>query len=184
MIHTEYKQDPEIIKLNKELTLQIEESLQLEQIAKERVASLESQNKELLGKLSELESRPPRTVFKEKIVERVERIEPPPMGPRLELLFNKYKSYRDDLSNEMIFRCLKLNAAASKYKRLYENRKEKVLVNQKLEIVDGTFYVFEYMRATVVKWILDLFVCAMNKANQRHLNSFKLFQSNLNKLKK
>jgi len=30
VIHTEFKQDPEIIKLNHELTLQIEESLKLE----------------------------------------------------------------------------------------------------------------------------------------------------------
>ena len=184
IVHTEFKQDPAIIKLNQDLTVQIEESLQLEQITKERCSKLTSKNKQLENQLAELNSRPPKTVIKEKIVTKVERITPPPMGPRLELLFNKYKSYRDDLVREMTFRTLKMNMLYQKYKRMYENRKEKVIVNQKLEIVDGTFQVFEYMRGTVVKWILDIFVCAMNKANTRHMNSFKLFQGSLTKAKK
>ena len=184
LIHTEYKQDPELIRCNQELTLQIEESLQFEQMAKEKVIKLESQNAQLMNKINELESRPPKTVIKERIVVKIERITPPSIAPRLELLFDKYKSYRDDLSNRLVFTCLKMNAAASKFKRLGEQRKDKVMVNQKLEIVDGTYEVFKYMRSTISKWMMSLFSDAMSKANQRHMNSFKLFQVGLIKQKK
>lgn len=184
LLQTEFTQDPELIKLNQQLTIQIEESLQLEQTAKERAARFESENISLKAKIQELESRPARVVVKERIVEKVERIQPQPVGPRLELLFSKFKSYHDDVVRSCVFQCLRLNAESRKFQRLSESRKEKVLVNQKLEIVDGTLQVFEHLRSSLSKIGLDIFIQSMDKASQRHMNSFKLFQTNLNEAKK
>ena len=152
-------------KLTQQLTAQIEESLQLEQVAKERANRFEGENISLKAKIQELESRPPRVVVKDRIVEKVERIQPQPVGPRLELLFSKFKSYQDDVVRSCVFQCLRLNTEARKFERLAANRKERVLVNQKLEIVDGTLQVFEYLRSSLSKLGLDIFVQSMDKAS-------------------
>lgn len=59
----------------------------------------------------------------------------------------------------------------------------KVLVKQKLEIVDGTFEVFQDFKEHFVEWIFNIFTENSNLALKRKSNSFLLFKDKMVLLK-
>lgn len=59
-----------------------------------------------------------------------------------------------------------------------------MLINQKLEVIDGTFDVWIYFREAMVDWLFDIFVRSADRAAQRKMNSFVLFKCNMEDLKK
>lgn len=61
---------------------------------------------------------------------------------------------------------------------------EKVMINQKLEVIDGTFDVWIYLRETMVDWLFEVFIRSADRAAQRKMNSFVLFKCNMEDLKK
>jgi hypothetical protein len=46
---------------------------------------------------------------------------------------------------------------------------EKVLINQKLEVIDGTFEVWVFMREHLVNWLFEIFIRSADRATQRKM---------------
>lgn len=58
------------------------------------------------------------------------------------------------------------------------------MINQKLEVIDGTFDVWVYLRESMVDWLFEVFVRSADRAAQRKMNSFVLFKCNMDDIKK
>ncbi len=58
------------------------------------------------------------------------------------------------------------------------------MINQKIEVIDGTFAVWIYLRETFVDWLFEIFVRSADRASQRKMNSYILFKSNMDDIKK
>ena len=96
---------------------------------------------------------------------------------------DRYKSYCDDEKRRLALNMLFYYRLFKKYKRLSEERREKVIVNQRLEVVDGTALVWTYLRSHLVEWLFEIFVRSADQAFEKKKNSYLLFQSNMQDLK-
>lgn len=114
---------------------------------------------------------------------------------RREELVGKHREIGEKLVNEMelqkkrmMFEIIALNAKhkkeIAKLEKESQKMSEKILVSQKLEIVDGTFAVFNDFRRSFVDLLFDMFVAATEKARQKQLNSFGVFKEKLVEAKK
>ena len=52
---------------------------------------------------------------------------------------------------------------------LIKKQKDRVFVNQKVEIVDGTFEVWSFMREHYVNWLYKLFLSSVQHAKERKM---------------
>lgn len=87
----------------------------------------------------------------------------------LEILMDRYKAYNDKRLKQALMSMLYYHRLFQYYKRLSMQRKERVLVNQKLEVIDGTFQVWDYIRTSLVDWLLEVFVRSADRAQQRKM---------------
>ena len=164
----QYKQDPYLIEQNTSLKVEIEKALDQEQKAKLDVRDKLNEIARLRKQVIELNARPPESVFKEKIVTRIQE-KPARIGHALGILMDRYDSYQGQKLKHAVFSMLYYHRLFKQYKRLFDQKKEKVLVNQKLEVIDGTFEVWRSLKSSMVDWIFKLFVHSADRAQVRKM---------------
>lgn len=163
-----YEKDPYLIEQNQRLTKELEEALRQEQAAKMDLKEKLQEIRDLNNLIAELKARPPPVVYKTKtqtkIIDKPTRI-----GPALEKLMNMYKKRCDEKSKRLALNMLYYFRLFNHYRRLAMERKEKVVVNQKLEVIDGTYDVWKFLRESIVGWLLDVFVRSADRAHVRKM---------------
>lgn len=178
-----YERDPYLVDQNARLSRQLEEALCQEQNAKNDLKDKIAELNRLHALIAELKAMPPKVVTQEKIVtKRVEvngRI-----GDRVERIMDMYKEKQDQLAKRLGQDMLYYHGLYEKYKRLAQENQEKVQINQKLEVIDGTFDVWIYLRETLVDWLFEVFIRSADRAAQKKMNSFVLFKCNMEELKR
>lgn len=177
-----YEKDPYLIEQNTHISRELEKTIQEEQKAK---MDLQGKMKEI-GRLNQavqdLKSRPVRTVIKEKKIEVIKEVTASIAVP-VEKLMDMYKKRKDQETLRAYLTALYYFRLFNKYRSLLKEKREKVLINQKLEVVDGTFEVWVSMRQNMVDWLMDVFVRSADRAHTRKMNSFVLFKCNMQDIK-
>lgn len=163
-----YEKDPYLIEQNQRLSKELEEAIQQEQAAKMDLREKIQEIRDLNNKIAELEAMPPKIEYKTKIEKKIIN-KPTRIGPALEKLMDRYKSYNDDRCRRMGLNMMYYFRLFKHYRKMAMERKEKVMINQKLEVIDGTFEVWKFMRQGVVGWLLDVFVRSTDRAHMRKM---------------
>lgn len=163
-----YEKDPYLIEQNQKLSKELEEAINQEQAAKMDLKEKLQEIRDLNNIIAELKARPPKVVIKEKIVTKVVD-KPTRIGPALEILMDRYKSYNDDRCRRLGLNMMYYFRLFKHYRKMAMERKEKVMINQKLEVIDGTFDVWKFMRQAIVGWLLDIFVRSTDRAHIRKM---------------
>lgn len=82
-------------------------------------------------------------------------------------------------------------AMAMKYERLSREQSnpslhpgQKVFINQRLEVIDGTFDVWIFLREAIVDWLFEIFIRSADRAAQRKMSlwfylGIHMFSSNV-----
>lgn len=178
-----YEKDPYLIEQNARLSRELEQTLIEEQNAKNDLADKIREMNRLQALIAELRAMPPRVVLQDKIVTR-DVIRPTKIGERVDRLFDIYKKNHDQMALRLAQDMVYYYGQFRKFEKLAKESREKVLINQKLEIIDGTFDVWIYLREAMVDWLFEIFVRSSDRAAQRTMNSFVLFKCNMEDLKK
>lgn len=132
--------------------------------------------------IAELKALPPKQVVIEKVlnkhVEVTGRI-----GDRVERLMEMYDKNNKWKKMQLAFTMLYYYKNFRYYLKLTHQRKEKVVVNQTLEVYDGTLEVWNYSRTALMNWLFDVFVRSADRAYQRKMNSYILFKCNMEEIR-
>ncbi len=118
--------------------------------------------------ISQLKARPPEKVIQEKIVTKIEE-KRTRIGEPLNILMKRYKARCDEQSRRLALNMLYYYRLFNHYRKLALERKEKVIVTQKLEVIDGTFSIWIWMRENLVGWLLEIFVRSTDRAHKRKM---------------
>lgn len=169
----QYEQDPFLLEQLARLKKELEIALQHEQTAKLDLRDKIQENARLRREIEELKALPPKTVTIDKIIPVVKEI-PGKIGRPLEILMDRFASYQNERLKGTIFFMLYYHHLFRKYYKLSMQRKEKVIVNQKLEVVDGTFDVWTSLRGEIVDWLFNIFVVSADKAHIRKMYLFSI----------
>lgn len=91
------------------------------------------------------------------------------IGDALDILMSRYKAVCDEQSRRLALNMLYYYRLFNHYRKLALERKEKVAVTQKLEVIDGTFDIWIWLRETIVGWLLEIFVRSTDRAHKRKM---------------
>ena len=163
-----YERDPYLIEQNDQLSKELEESIQQEQKAKLLLKEKIDEIAHLNAIIHDLKSRPARTVIKKENVEIVRTLNSR-IGEPLDILMTMFKKRQDLRLKQALFNALYYYRLFNKYRKLLMLKREKVLVNQKLEVYDGTYEVWVNMRQNIVDWLMDVFVRSADRAQTRKM---------------
>lgn len=118
---------------------------------------------------------PPKIVIKDKHITKEVEI-PSRIGDRADKLFDIYKKNADQLALRLAQDMVYYYGQAKKFERLSKEQSmshliegQKVFINQRLEVIDGTFDVWIYLRETMVDWLFEIFVRSADRAAQRKM---------------
>lgn len=171
-----YQTDPVLIDENNKFSESLKKSLEEEKRAKNLLIELERKNQVLESTLNE---------FKTKINDSQKMKNDIPL--KLELVIENMQKQMSHQNKRFVFQVLSLNSKYQKDLKKIEKKakktSDKILVSQKLEIIDGTFAVFNDFRSNFVTWIFDLFKQAADIAFSKKLNSFAIFKKQLIEIK-
>ena len=163
-----YEKDPFLIEQNKRLNDELEKALRNEQGANLKLKQVLEELRDANNKIAELLALPPKIkeikVTKEVIIEKPTRI-----GPALEKLMDMYKKHSDELKRRLGLNMMYYYRLFKHYRKLALEKKEKVIVNQKLEVIDGTYEVWKFMRQSMVAWLLEVFTRSADRAHIRKM---------------
>lgn len=95
----------------------------------------------------------------------------------------KTKTFTNHKNDALIFYMLKINAENSRLLKLQKDNENMVLVNQKLEIIDGTLALYYDFVGTFLKFIYEIFKTSTDTSFKKKLNSFIVFKEKLIELK-
>lgn len=122
-----------------------------------------------------MKSMPPKIVVQDRIMNKEIEI-PSRIGDRAEKLFDIYKKNADQLALRLAQDMLYYHGLFRKFERLSKEKskgeftvEEKVFINQRLEVIDGTFDVWIYLRETMVDWLFEIFIRSSDRASQRKM---------------
>jgi hypothetical protein len=118
--------------------------------------------------ISQLKSRPPEKVVMEKIVTK-EVVRNSRIGEPLDILMTRYKARCDEQNKRLALNMLYYYRLFNHYRKLALERKEKVIVTQKLEVIDGTFSIWIWLRESIVGWLMEIFVRSTDRAHKRKM---------------
>lgn len=104
----------------------------------------------------------------EKIVTQ-EVIKNSRIGEPLNILMKRYKARCDEQNRRLALNMMYYFRLFRHYRKLSLERKEKVIVTQKLEVIDGTFNIWIWLRESIVGWILEIFVRSTDRAHKRKM---------------
>ena len=103
--------------------------------------------------------RPIETV---KVIEREKEVD-------IDRLLDMYKRRYERCHKKLVQDVLYFYRLAKFFQRMSQCNKERVFVNQKLEVVDGTFEVWGYFRTELVLWLNRIFTASVQAARQRKM---------------
>jgi len=163
-----YEKDPFLISQNSNLSAELERSLKEEQRAKillkERTAEVARLNLIIV----ELKARPPQTIIKDRVVEiPIESV--PNLADPLDHLLLIYERSTADFKKRAIFAIVYYHKQMQYYRRLALEKREKVVVTQKLEVVDGTLEIYRTLQVGFVDWLFEVFVRSTDRAHDRKM---------------
>ena len=162
----QYEKDPVLIEENKRLAKELEIAVEEEQNAKRELKEALEEIEKLHRIIAELKARPPKIIEKEKIV--VKKVDKPVrIGNRLEKLMDMYKKKWDRLNKRLAQDVLYYYRLAKHFQRLSKQTKERVFINQKLEVVDGTWDIWNFMRLSLVDWLFEVFVRSVEASSKK-----------------
>lgn len=165
-IKYQVRTDPKLISENQKLGLEFQAAILEEQNAKNQYKEAMNEIQKLHNIIKELRARPPKIVERDKIITKKIEI-PVRVGTRLEKLMNMYKFNHDKIVKRLTLDLLYYQRLFNKYRRISKENKEKIFINQKLEVVDGTYEVWDYMRSRMVKWLFEIFLRSVERASGR-----------------
>lgn len=163
-----YEKDPYILEQNAKLNRELEDALKQEQNAKLELQAKIREIRDLNNLISELKARPPEKVIMEKIVTK-EVTKNSRIGEPLDILMTRYKARCDEEKKRLALNMLYYYRLFNHYRKLSLERKEKVIVTQKLEVIDGTFNIWIWLRESIVGWLLEIFVRSTDRAHKRKM---------------
>lgn len=67
-------------------------------------------------------------------------------------------------------------------KKESENEGKKVMITQKLEVLDGTYNVWVFIRQSIVSWIYQIFLRSNDHIYQKKSQSYIIFKANLDRI--
>lgn len=149
------------------MSCQLDKALEEEQKSKTELARVTIKLAKIQQELLVLKSQPPRLEIREKIIKEVEQLPAPRIGRNMEILFDRYKSKQDSKIKALIFNTLFYHKEMQKMVKERIEQRKKVLINQKLEVIDGTYQVWEYTRRSIVAWFLEIFCICTEKATTK-----------------
>lgn len=158
-----YEADPYIIQKNEELSRELDKALKEEAKAKRQLNELRQQ-----------------------LEEAGRRSGDPGENPKYENLMNfivKTRPFIKQKNDALMFYLLKLNMENSRLLKIQKEHKNMVLVNQKLEIIDGTLALYYDFVETYMVFIYDIFKNSTDVSFKKKLNSFIVFKEKLIELK-
>ena len=120
-------------------------------------------------KIKVLEAQPPEVVYRDKKVTEFKQLPAPDISDNLGAVFDRYKSHADKKTKTACFNMLVYFKEWSKLRKQILRRREKVMINQKLEVIDGTFSIWEFVRKSLVNWLADEFSFSSNKAYDKKM---------------
>jgi len=81
----------------------------------------------------------------------------------------RFKARHDEEKKRMMLNMLYYFRLFRHYRKLSLERREKVIVTQKLEVIDGTFSIWIWLRENLVGWLLEIFVRSTDRAHKRKM---------------
>ena len=153
----QYQQDPYIMQKNDELSKELELALREEKKAKAELERMKAQ---------ELPQKP---VDEEKNIK---------YDNLMNYLIKKPNPINRN-SRNLVFLLLKQNVMINRLLRDKKEKEEMVLVNQKLEVVDGTITIYNDFSVSLVNFIYSIFKKSTDMALKKKLNSLIVFKENL-----
>lgn len=140
-----YERDPYLIERNKQLAEELERTLLNEQKMGAELAMRLEETSRLHCLIEDLKSMPPQQLRVEVPVERRVTVSTK-LGPAIERYLELYNRNKNLQLKEAIFAALYYYKNFRQYLRLAHTRREKVIVNQTLEVYDGTQEVWNFYR--------------------------------------
>ena len=140
-----YERDPYLIERNKQLAEELERTLLNEQKMGAELAMRLEEISRLHCLIEDLKAMPPQQIRVEVPVERRVTVTSK-LGPAIERYLELYNKNKNLQLKEAIFAALYYYKNFRQYLRLSHTRREKVIVNQTLEVYDGTQEVWNFYR--------------------------------------
>ena len=163
-----YEKDPYLIQENKRLGSDYEKAVLENQELRQKMDDMMEEIRRLQKMLRELKARPPKNVEKEVVLRKLAPVNVS-LGPRAEILMDMYKKKADKLAKTLGMNMLYYYRLFKYYFRLSQQNKERVLINQKLEVVDGTYEVWVWLRERLVDWLFEIFVRSVDRGLERKM---------------
>jgi len=172
IVEIKYEQDPMLQERVEKLKLELSLSLKHEQEAKDKLRSYIKEVSILNTKLQNQnnENSGAAVIYKEKKIGVIKEVQIR-IGDKIEFLMQKYDRHKDHTIKTAIFWALYHFKNSQKLKKKLAEKKEKIIVNQKLEVVDGTFAVWETLQKGLCKWLLRIFIDVADQASRRKMYS-------------
>jgi hypothetical protein len=183
MREVRYEKDPYLVEQNARLMRELEAAVMEEQNAKQDLSEKIKELNRLQSLIADLRSMPPKVVYQDKIITKEIEL-PGKIGDRADRLLEMQGKHMQELQKRLAQDMLYYYAQSEKWKKLANQQREKVLIQQKLEVIDGTFDVWVFFREHLVDWLFGIFVRSADRAAQRTMNSFLIFKCNLEDIRK
>lgn len=177
-----YERDPYLIERNKQLKEELENALLSEQKAHAECSMKIEEIGRLQCLIEDLKSMPPKQIRVEIPYEHRITVTAR-IGPSIEKYLALYEKNNNKKCQALGFAALYYYKNFRQYLRMSHKRKEKVIVNQTIQVYDGTQEICNFYRQSLVKWLFDIFVRSTDRAFSKKMNSFILFKSNMEELR-
>ena len=158
-----YESDPYIIQKNNELSKELETALSEEAKAKKQIEELRL----LLENSNNIQTRAEKDDKYQSLLNFI-------LGT---------KSFTNHKNDALVFHLLKMNADNKRLLKMQKEQENMVLVNQKLEIIDGTLALYYDFVSTFLKFVYDIFKTSTDLSFKKKLNSFIVFKEKLIEIK-
>lgn len=172
-----YQPDPTIAAENQRLAENLQTCLNEEKRVKGLLIDYEKKFRNMESEIRELKS---------SMTLKVQRSDEFPQ--KVELITTNLNTLMEAQKKRFLFEVLSLNSKHEKEKKEWQQKvqktTEKILVSQKLEVVDGTFAVFNDLRAQLIEWVFNVFKECADFAFTKKMNSFVVFKKKIDEMKK